>query len=545
MAVVINDNRTMVDEGDATTNFNQGTAQTTNFAEGTGAIGLAVNTSTDQLYWSGTAINFTTAGNELLYIQTANNALQNSWKPATLSDASHAIWVGDGTNDLVLCNAGADRQVFKHSDTQTLFQCMLIDFDYLGTKNTNGEIYEAAGTYASFAENAVTDIGAYFVTNSKALGGGYNCMMDIIRYGTGGIEIIGGTTSDRGTFLEIVESDRGTNDYAHTSAPGGLGIIREYTANTYGCQGTLNFGSSAADDDAWFDDSGVVVAFEDRDVGDDKFKFVVQGNSTDSNNFYLTNSVIQSARPGVEVDMSSSNIDVLYLDTVTFSNTLNAVNFPTDSASQTHTVIGCTFNNCGTIDFGTVDVEDCVISNSNASTNGAVLLDTTGYTANWDGNTFISGGTGHAIYITATGSYTFTNLTFTGYAAQGGTAANRSVYNNSGGAVTITNSGSTGITYRDGASATTTIVDAITVTFTGIVNGTEIRVYETGTSTEKDGIESVTGGAFAASLQGSTGYDVVAIYPGYVPIRLENQSWTASTSVNLNQQEDANQDNPS
>jgi hypothetical protein len=86
-------------------------------------------------------------------------------------------------------------------------------------------------------------------------------------------------------------------------------------------------------------------------------------------------------------------------------------------------------------------------------------------------------------------------------------------------------------------------VDSITVTFTGIVNNTEIRVYETGTSTEADGVESVTGGEFAASLQGSTGYDIVAIYPGYVPIRLENQSWTTSASVNLNQQEDGNFEN--
>jgi hypothetical protein len=171
------------------------------------------------------------------------------------------------------------------------------------------------------------------------------------------------------------------------------------------------------------------------------------------------------------------------------------------------------------------------------------LLDTDGGTANWTGNTFISGGTGHAIYITAIGEYTFTSLTFTGYADQGGTDTNRSVYNNSGGSVTINNSGSTGISYRNGTSADTTVVDTITVTYTGIVNDTEIRVYETGTSTEKDGIESVTGGEFAASLQGSTGYDIVAVYPGYIPIRFENTSYTGSTTHDLNQQVDRNYEN--
>jgi hypothetical protein len=201
------------------------------------------------------------------------------------------------------------------------------------------------------------------------------------------------------------------------------------------------------------------------------------------------------------------------------------------------------FNNCGQIDPGTADFQSCTISNSNASATGAVLLDADG-TTNWSGNTFISGGTGHAIYIPngATGTYTFTNLTFSGYADQAGTSTNRSVYNNSGGAVTINNSGSTGISYRDGTSASTTVVDTITVTYSA-VNDTEIRIYNTGTSTEKDGVESVTGGAFAASLQGSTGYDVVAILPGYLPIRLENVSYTASTSIDLNQQIDRNYSN--
>ena len=541
MAVKITDKRTILDQADAVTNWNKGTQNTTDYAESTASVSLAVNIATDQLYWTGTAIDLSTAANSCVYVWTSNTATQNGWKESTLANSSHMIWLSDGTNDLALCNAGNDREVFKHAETQVQFQCFVIDIDYLDTKNTAGEIYEAAGTYASFDPSAVTEVGAYYVTTSKALGGGYNTFCDIIRYGTGGIEVYGGSTSDRGNFLEIVDRDRsksGAGTGADQFYAGGM--IREYAPGAYGIQGPIYFGTASAVDDAWFEDDGISLTFEDRDIYD-KYIFGIRGNSTDSNNFILRNSRITSAGPFLQVT-TTDDIDVLLLDTVVFNSVSSLMSFPTDSASYSHEVTNCTFNDCELIEAGTVDFTNNTLTNARSSL-GAVQIPTGSTTANWDGNTFVSDGTGHAIIIFATGSFTFSNMTFTGYADQAGTEANRSIYNFSLGQVTINNDGSTGISYRNFSSSTTTIVDSATITYTGIANGTEIRVYEAGTSTEKDGVESVTGGEFAALLEANTDYDVVAIYPGYVPIRLEDQSYPSAQSVNLNQQVDRNYEN--
>ena len=250
-----------------------------------------------------------------------------------------------------------------------------------------------------------------------------------------------------------------------------------------------------------------------------------------------------SAGPGVEIEDAGTERLELTIESVAFNNLLNTISFPGNYYGGVGSITACTFNGCGQIDPGPATFNNNVISNTTtAAASGAVLLDASG-TASWSGNEWVyaGGATEAAIYISVAGSYTFTNHTFTGY---GATASNTaSVFNDSGGLVTITNSGSTGITYRNGTSATTTIIDAITVTYTGIATDTEIRIYETGTNIEEDGIESVVGVSFAATLQGSTGYDVVAILPGYVPIRIENVSYATTTTVDLNQQVDRNFEN--
>jgi len=537
----VDDNRTVQNDADSNTNWTipDGDVNTTTYAESSSSITSAIDTTSDSIYHTGTSRSLSTF--PLVYIWSTNIADQLTWKPSTAADTPHGIKLGDGTNTIVLMNSGSDREVFKHQQTQTTFQCMLIDEAYLATKDTDGEIYEEAGSYASFVETSVEVFGAYYTTQGKSFKG-WNCGCDIIRIGGYGdyVNFYAGTSGDPIDFEACAVQDRSTADGR------ALGIIRTYTANTFGCQGRIGIGYSTA---THFEHDGFVLAFEDRDVSDSAYG--LQFNHATSGSPYTTvilkNGTISSAGPGVEIEDAGTERLELTIESVAFSALKNAITFPANYYSGAGSITGCAFNGCGIIDPGPADFEDNVISNTTTTTTGAVLLDDTG-TANWSGNTWVygGGGTEAAIYIdpgtTTPASFTFTNMTFSGY---GATASNTaSVYNNSGGAVTITNSGSTGITYRNGTSATTTIIDSITVTFTGIVNGTEIRVYNTGTSTEKDGVESVTGGAFAATLQGSTGYDVVAIYPGYIPIRLENRNWTSSASVNLNQQEDANQANP-
>ena len=70
--------------------------------------------------------------------------------------------------------------------------------------------------------------------------------------------------------------------------------------------------------------------------------------------------------------------------------------------------------------------------------------------------------------------------------------------------------------------------------------GTEIRVYITSTGVEEDGIETTVADPWDASLQAGINYDIVAILPGYVPIRFESQSFSGDATFNLNQQVDRN-----
>lgn len=473
MAVTVTDQRTILDQADAATNFNTGAQNSALYAEADYSIAYAYNITTGQIYYNGTCPNFTTTGNELIYVWSAIVATQNGYKEATPSNSSHAMWLSDGTNDLIIYMAGNDRDVFKHADGQVAFQCFLIDIDYLDTVNTNGDLAALAGSYASFSKTGISEVGSHYTTLSKALGGGVNCYIDIIRYGTGGISITGGTTGDRGTFAEICVEDRSTADQkAH-------GILREYTPGSYGCQGRLNFGTTSTGD-SWFDDSGFVLTFEDRLVADDKFAIYVLGNTTggEETHLYWANGTISSARPAVTVDMSSTGINTLDISGVSFVNLKNQIWFPTDSASYSHSVSGCSFSNCGQIDPGAVDFVNCAISDYDDTydTNGgAVLIDSAADVDNWADLAFTSGGTGHAIKITATGTYNFYGFTYSGYGSAGTTDA--AVYNDSGGAVTINVYGGNSPTVRNGTGASTTVNNPVTLTITGLIAGSKVYIY--------------------------------------------------------------------
>jgi hypothetical protein len=83
----------------------------------------------------------------------------------------------------------------------------------------------------------------------------------------------------------------------------------------------------------------------------------------------------------------------------------------------------------------------------------ALKLDATGASAT--ACSFTSLGTGHAIEVTATGTYDLTGTTFSGYS---GTSTDATVYNNSGGSVTLLRAyADAAITVRNSAGSSTTI----------------------------------------------------------------------------------------
>lgn len=132
--------------------------------------------------------------------------------------------------------------------------------------------------------------------------------------------------------------------------------------------------------------------------------------------------------------------------------------------SVTNNVSGIVINNasffgCYSITLNGGSLDSCLVSDSIET---AIITDEPD---NISDCTFVSAGTGHAIEITATGTFTFSGNSFSGYGADGTTDA--AIYNNSGGAVTINIAGGGGTpTVRNGSGASTTINNATTVQVT-------------------------------------------------------------------------------
>ena len=197
-------------------------------------------------------------------------------------------------------------------------------------------------------------------------------------------------------------------------------------------------------------------------------------------------------------------------DTVTLTNT--TINNATDvTLSAYTTLVGHTFNSCSMIP----------LTSSPTITSMSVKNTTAAYAVDCGTNTTIAniaftalGSSDYAIKIspTATGSFTLTNCTFSGY------ATGKKIYvNDANAAHTITISGS-GITAADTTSAGATIVvpaSTTTFTHTGLQAGTRYRIYNATTSTEiANAVTSGSSFSVAVSSGVSTG-DTIRVTTTY------------------------------
>lgn len=527
MAVVVTDLRTLVTAADATTGFNAGEYVTSFFAEAPGCVADAANIATVQLYFTSAARDLS---NTLIYVYSFNNALQDPWDAANPPNALH---LGDGTNRVSFKMAGANRRVFNHLDGPTEWQCLVLDGARAAAMNTAGLTTARAGSFGALNLAAITQIGSDFTTLSKALGGGQNVAVDIIRVGNNGIRITGGTTGDRGNFLEVAVEDRSTaNNKAH-------GLLRELGTGVYSAQGPLTIGSMS---DTWFEDRDFVLIFENRNIADDKYYLRVGGGSFEETHVILRNSTIKSAGPGVECifDVDAGFINTLELTGIVFASLKNAINF---GSNANHIVTGCTFDGCGQIKPSSVQFQNNVISNS-TDPDGALLVD--GETeANMSDLSFISGGTGHAVRFLSPGTFALNDWTFQGYGANGTTDA--AVVNDSGGLVTLNITGGDSPTVLNIGASTTVVQNVVNFSLTGLVDNTEVRIYRVSDDVELFGVENSSGGTVTYQ------YNFVEATPvyihihniNYVFIRLELTLGGQDASVPVQQRFDRNYSNPS
>ncbi len=187
-----------------------------------------------------------------------------------------------------------------------------------------------------------------------------------------------------------------------------------------------------------------------------------------------------------------------------------------------------------TLNSGTLD--NCTVETGVSGT----YVFAAGTPNNISNTSFIGEGTGggHGFEVTSGGSYSFVGNNFTNFGNSDTDDA--AVHINGGGtgiAVTfnITGGGDEDFTYKlTGAGSTVTFISEVTVNITGLPvvptgNATEIRVFDSGTTTEIAGIgtENHRTSTYSFSLSTGTNFDVRLLNLDYIPAFVSNQ--TAST----------------
>lgn len=373
----------------------------------------------------------------------------------------------------------------------------------------------------TFNANDVESMGGVFIALATPAGNFNTYFIDRIdrMQGSGGLT----GTGTAGVFEDFLafDADTSTNRQGVVERiPGGLQINARVTV-----------GTSAS---AVLNDSDLTLIFDDQQFCETAFMgltFDLQNASTDID---LTDSKITSA--------GSVNIGDLIVSGT--SGALDFARVTLDNLRQITLTSACS-------------LVGGIISNSAVLTHGGATIDgvTIGSATTADGVAFIttadptniknclfSFSDGHAIELTATGTFTFTGNKFSGY----GTGNDAAIFNDSGGLITINVAGGGDTpTIRNGAGASTVVNNDTTITLTTLQNNTEVTVYDSGTGAEIAHVENVTGNQFQFTDVASNVIDIFIHHIGFY--RADILGFTvpsAATSIPIQQTSDPNYVNP-
>ena len=350
--------------------------------------------------------------------------------------------------------------------------------------------------------------------------------IDVVNLGKG---LTGTGNTPGGTFDDFITSDEGTSNNRWGIVQTRGGIIYVNAVLTIGSSGVATS----------FSDSNRVLVFPSQRItnGGEGLDFDVQNAST---SISLTSCLFNGrgslsgsddTRPDYTVIGTSGAASFI---SCTF-DVFRQIDF-----TSAATVTNCIFTNGRLINHNSgATITGCTFSGSTAGDGVALVVSNN--LANFVGNSFTFSD-GHAIEITATGTYTFQGNSFSGYGSDGTNDA--AIYNNSGGLVTInvTGGGDTP-TFRNGTSASTTINSNVSITLTGLIAGSEVRVYKTADNSVVDGVES-SGTSFAFSVAASTSVYIRIFHVSYLPADITGYSTSSDASIPIQQIFDRNYTNP-
>lgn len=265
---------------------------------------------------------------------------------------------------------------------------------------------------------AITKVGVAFLMGVSVTGNITNCFWDVLRYGSG-LKITGGTSGTPGNFQDIITAENvSTNFY---------GILRNEGGILF-CSGELVFGDTTSGD-TYFTDTGQVIVFEDKPVNTNLYKIKTQGNATGTTQIKFGTkigtletavgnagctfrSANKTATP-FQIDCLQSNVGVWGFYGCTFQN--GGLTKFDKVSTNTAELISCSWSNMDQAQVADSFVRNCIFSGYTPDTIGALLWNSSidikkcQFLANTDVTNNPA-----AIEHSAQGSFTYTDLTFSG-----------------------------------------------------------------------------------------------------------------------------------
>ena len=368
-----------------------------------------------------------------------------------------------------------------------------------------------------------------------------NTYVDVFRYGDG-YTATGGTSSDPINFIGIADVD----------VVDAYGIVQNIRDVSF-LFGEITVGSGTTP--TYMTVANEAVIFADAPVATTLYKIVGTGSGC---TFDATNSLFKSnGAQNFRFDMSA--VGTLVCD----GNVFIQASPLTFGSGQT--ITSNTFINCG----GTTTNGATIVRGSFENCSPVVVSDLSQLSL----CTFMrdDAQTVHAVELTSlgTGTMTWTCIADDGYNA--GSAGTFTTANDAGlDASIFVNVGSGNLTINVGpggtipsirtAGATVTVQQAVTLSITNVIEGSELRIYDTSLNELGGGVEQVgistPGSGFSVTAEGGGRYTVeysynysvdtdviiVAFDVDYVPLRLTDTLGNTSRSIKIEQQFDRNYD---
>jgi hypothetical protein len=469
MAITITDNRIVLNEADATTGW-VSTDGPTVFTTGptpieaSGCLGLQASNAIENAYVPITSDDYSGGGS--LFVWITNRAAFD-----TQVNGGIGIQVGDGTNRIAYHIGGSDGTGFRHDSGPVDWVCFQID---LANKPAN--FTAIAGAEANLNEAAITQVGVYFETIAKSVGGADNCFWDIIRFADNGIgiEVYGGTSGAHENWESVTVADRSE------ATLGAHGVIRLVGAGAYSIQGNIYIGDATGTADTYIDSVGETFLWEDRGQSiNNYYRFNASGNTTGVTDVNFDGCVWTCPTSG-GVDVSDANVDAFDVRGTVITGFDQGIN--TGGASNEWS--GNTFNSCGQLETTGTNLQNSTFTDYSGLTNTSQVYwnSTSDTDGSLDGSEFTMPTTlTHAIEFPiemSAHSVTIRDCIFNGY--NGSDDQNDSTFNvlATSGTLTINIVGGSGnVSYRSSGATVSIVQNPVTtlVTVRDVATGSPIE----------------------------------------------------------------------